>query len=84
MNATYRVIIEPDGKAFHGYVPALKGCHTWGKTMVETKKHLQEAIELFLESLVARNEPVPEDVSFESFTTVEIPKRSSKAARQYA
>lgn len=84
MNATYRVIIEPDGKVFHGYVPALRGCHTWGKTIAETKKHLTEAIEVYIESLVADKLPVPDDASFESFTTVEIPKRAAKPAREYA
>ncbi|MSR85742.1 type II toxin-antitoxin system HicB family antitoxin [Candidatus Uhrbacteria bacterium] len=48
MNATYRIIIEPDKKGFHGYVPALKGCHTWGKTIMETKRHLQEAMSLYI------------------------------------
>lgn len=84
MNATFRVIIEPDGKAFHGYVPALRGCHTWGKSIAETKKHLEEAIELYVEALVIKRQSIPVDVSFESFTTVEIPKRASKATRQYA
>ena len=40
---TYRVIIEPDGKTFHGHVPALPGCHTWGKDMDETREHLRDA-----------------------------------------
>ncbi len=49
---TYRTIIEPDDKLFHGYVPALPGCHTFGKTITETKKYLKEAIELYVESLM--------------------------------
>ena len=48
---TYRTIIEPDGKFFHGYVPALNGCHTYGKTITETKKFLKEAIELYIACL---------------------------------
>ena len=51
-HATYRTIIEPDGKYFHGYAPALPGCHTFGKTISETKKHLREAIEVYIETLV--------------------------------
>lgn len=50
-NVTYRTVIEPDAKGFHGYVPALRGCHTWGKTIAETQKHLKEAIELFAKTL---------------------------------
>ncbi|MEX0918814.1 MAG: type II toxin-antitoxin system HicB family antitoxin [Candidatus Paceibacterota bacterium] len=46
-NYTYRIIIEPDGKYFHGYVPALIGCHTYGRTLTETKKNLNQAISLY-------------------------------------
>lgn len=80
MSFTYRIIIEPDKKGFHGYVPALKGCHTWGKTLIETKQHLNEAIGVYIESLMAHGEAVPEDFSFESFETVEIKSRSRLAA----
>lgn len=52
---TFRTIIEPDGKYFHGYAPALLGCHTFGKTIAETKKRLREAIAVYLESLWAGN-----------------------------
>ena len=86
MNFTYRIIIEPDTKGFHGYVPALKGCHTWGQTIAETKKHLQEAIALYVESLVMHGEIVPVDASFESFETVEVPlaQKKKRVTRQYA
>lgn len=67
---TYRIIIEPDGKYFHAYVPALSGCHTFGKTITEAKKHVREAIAVYIESLQARGEGVPRDESFESFETV--------------
>ena len=46
---TLRVIIEPDGKRFHAYAPALPGCHTHGKTIAEAQKHIGEAIELYIE-----------------------------------
>ncbi len=72
-NYTYRVIIEPDGKYFHGYVPALPGCHTYGKNLNETKKNLNEAISLYVESLMEEKKKVPEDSSFESFETVILP-----------
>ena len=71
-NHTYRIIIEPDGKHFHGYVPALSGCHTFGKTIVDTKKNLKEALQLYLESLIADGQKITDDLSFESFETVSI------------
>ncbi len=87
MNHTYRIIIEPDAKGFHGYVPALKGCHTWGKTITETKKHLEQAMGLYLESLVAHGQPVPSEQSFESFATIQMkptPSKLKQRVREYA
>mgnify|MGYP001559707980 CR=1 FL=1 len=67
---TYRVIIEPDGKTFHGHVPALPGCHTWGKDMDETREHLRDAIDVYLKSLVEDKEPIPEDKGVEVIETI--------------
>ena len=69
---TFRVIIEPDGKYFHAYAPALPGCHTFCKTMMEAKKHAREAITAYLETLVKLGEAIPSDESFELFETVAI------------
>lgn len=49
---TYRTVIEPDDKGYHGFVPLLKGVHTSGKTIEETRKNLQEAIQCHLEGLL--------------------------------
>ena len=49
---TYRTIIEPDDKGYHWFVPLLKGVHTSGKTIEETKKNLDEAIRCHLEGLL--------------------------------
>jgi len=35
--------------AFHGYCPALRGCHTWARTQKWTVRHLREAIDLYVE-----------------------------------
>lgn len=72
MNLTYRTIIEPDGDGFHGYVPALKGCHTWGKDLKTVKKNLREAIICYIESLIAHKDDIPQDIGFEMFETFEI------------
>lgn len=70
-NYTFRIIIEPDEKGtFHGYVPALSGCHTFGATIEETRKNLKDAISVHVSSLIADGENVPQDNSFESFETV--------------
>ena len=46
----FTVLIEKDEDGvFVGSVPALKGCHTQGKTIDELLKNIKEAIELCLE-----------------------------------
>ena len=75
MSYTYRVIIEPDGKSFHAFVPALPGCHTFGKTIALAKKHAREAITVYIESLIMDGEQVPVDESFETFATVKLNKK---------
>lgn len=72
---TYRVIIEPDGKEFHGFVPVLTGCHTCGRTIQETKNRLNDAIALYLENLKARGKTLPKETSLESFETVTLSQK---------
>ncbi len=69
---TFRVIIEPDDKGYHGFAPLLKGVHTWGKNIEETKENLKEAIQCHLEGLAKDQVKPPrqEDTveSIETFT----------------
>ena len=56
----YRVTIEQDEDGiFVAEVPSLPGCISQGETRVEAIENVKEAIELYLESLEAHNEPVP-------------------------
>jgi predicted RNase H-like HicB family nuclease len=60
-NYTFRTIIEPDEKGYHGFVPLLKGVHTVGKTIEQTKKNLDEAIQCHLEGLIKDNIVPPQE-----------------------
>lgn len=75
---SFRTIIEKDGKYYHGYVPALPGCHTQGDTIEETRKNLREAMEGILEVMEKYGDPIPTDESFETIETVQI--KSSRSA----
>lgn len=56
-------------------VPALPGCVTYGKTLVEAKRMATDAIKAYLASLKKHNDPVPTDN--ESFiTSVDLPQSS--------
>ena len=53
------------------FVPALPGCHTQGQTLEETERNVKEAITLYLESLTAHGETIPEEgQSFQGRVTV--------------
>ncbi|MBA3924595.1 MAG: type II toxin-antitoxin system HicB family antitoxin [Nostocaceae cyanobacterium] len=51
---------EEDGGC-HAFCPALKGCHSQGDTFEETIENITEAIELYIESLIADNQPIPRE-----------------------
>jgi len=71
---TYRIIIEPDeNNTFHAFVPALPGCHTWGESLEEARKNIRDAIDVYLRSLRADGESIPEDRGVEVVETVPIP-----------
>jgi predicted RNase H-like HicB family nuclease len=57
---TYRILLnkEPEG-GFTVTVPALPGCITYGESMDEAIVNAKEAVELFLESLIAHGERIP-------------------------
>jgi predicted RNase H-like HicB family nuclease len=56
----YTVIfeLESDG-GYHAFCPTLEGCHSQGDTWGETVANITEAIEVYLESLLADNLPLP-------------------------
>jgi len=55
----FTVVIEPDDDAFHAYVPALPGCHSFGDTVEEARRNIAEAIALHAESMQEDEEPIP-------------------------
>ncbi|MFO1113782.1 MAG: type II toxin-antitoxin system HicB family antitoxin [Rhodospirillales bacterium] len=62
----YRVLIEQDEDgAFVVQVPALPGCISQGSSRDEALTNIREAIEGYLESLRAHDEPIPPAISEE-------------------
>lgn len=55
----FTVVIEPDEKGYHAFVPALPGCHSFGDTVEEAQTNILEAIEVHVESMIEDGEPVP-------------------------
>jgi predicted RNase H-like HicB family nuclease len=47
----FEVVFEPEEEGgYHVYCPALKGCHSFGRTKEEAREKIAEAIELWLET----------------------------------
>jgi predicted RNase H-like HicB family nuclease len=67
----YRVLIEQDEDGvFVAEVPALPGCLSQGQTRADALKNIQEAIEVYLESLKAHDEPIPPSIDEEVIEVV--------------
>lgn len=57
----YKIMLKPEPEGgFTVTFPSLPGCITYGDTLSEAKKMMaREAIELYIESLEAHNEYIP-------------------------
>lgn len=56
-------VVEQDKDGFYAYCPTLRGCHTQGDSIDEALTNLQEATELYIETL---SEKEIEDLHAES------------------
>ncbi len=70
---SYRVLLreEPEG-GYTVIVPTLPGCVTYGETIPEAVAMAKEAIEVYVESLIAHGEEIPTEESTLE-TTVMVP-----------
>jgi antitoxin HicB len=61
-NLTYKILLkkEPEG-SYTVTVPALPGCITYGENIDHAISMAKEAIELYVEHLKAKGNPVPDD-----------------------
>lgn len=65
----YKVVLTPEAKGGYSVAaPALPGCTSQGGTREEALSMIREAIEAYIESLVAHGDPVPGAVEIERVT----------------
>ncbi len=58
----YTIILEREADGgYHAFCPALPGCHTQGDSYDETLENIKDAIKLYLESLKAHHDPIPQE-----------------------
>ncbi len=59
----YTVVTRPDDNGtFVAYVPAIPGCHAWGRTPDEARSELRSVFEMIREELDEEGSPLPSDV----------------------
>ena len=52
---TYKtmVVIEQDNYGYYAFAPELEGCQTQGETLEKVMNNMQEAVELYVETLTS-------------------------------
>lgn len=59
----YTVVLRPDDNGtFVAYIPAIPGCHAWGKTSEEAWTELANVFAMMKEEYAQEGRPLPEDV----------------------
>ncbi len=59
----YTVVIRPDDNGtFVAYVPAIEGCHAWGRTPEEARAELANVFDMVAEEYRQAGKPLPPDV----------------------
>jgi len=59
----YTIVIRPDDNGtFVAYVPAIPGCHAWGRSPDEARAELTNVFEMIKEEYEAEGRPLPKDV----------------------
>lgn len=69
---TFRTIIQKDGKGFHGFVPSLPGCHTYGDSLEEVRANIKEAAQGWIEANLEQGWEIPTDEGIETIESVQI------------
>jgi predicted RNase H-like HicB family nuclease len=59
----YTIVIRPDDNGtFVAYVPAIPGCHAWGRAPDEARAELANVFEMIKEEYEEEGRPLPRDV----------------------
>jgi predicted RNase H-like HicB family nuclease len=68
----YLVVFEKGPTRFGAYVPDLPGCVAVAKTRREVKRLIREAIQLHVEDMRDRGDPIPEPTADSEFVELQL------------
>ena len=63
MKQKFLVVYEHGRRNYSGFAPDVPGCISTGKTLVEMRRMMREALESHLEFLASDGDPIPEPVT---------------------
>ena len=78
------IFVAQEEGGFTVEVPDLPGCISEGDTLEEAEKNIQEAIELYLETLEERRIPIPERQSCKTLRMNIVITRGDRKKKAYA
>jgi predicted RNase H-like HicB family nuclease len=67
----FPIVIEHDSNGYFVSCPALQGCYTQGNTYEEAMQNIADAVQLYIEDVVAQGSAIPE-IGTLSLTTLEM------------
>lgn len=67
---TFRTIIQKDGEGFHGFVPSLPGCHTYGNSIEDVRKNIKEAVVGWTQAQKELGWNIPSDEGIETIESI--------------
>ena len=67
----YLVVIEKGPASFGAYVPDLPGCVAVAKTRSQVKRLIREAIQLHVEDMRRRGDPIPKPSAASEFVELQ-------------
>jgi antitoxin HicB len=71
---------QPEDDGYLAHFPALPGCQTWGDTFEEAVRNAEEALSVYIETLAANGDPIPEDAITEGAISLGVMVRANIAA----
>jgi predicted RNase H-like HicB family nuclease len=67
----YLVVIEKGPKSYGAYVPDLPGCVAVAKTRQRVKRLIQEAVQLHVDDMRERGDPIPKPTAAIEFVELQ-------------
>jgi predicted RNase H-like HicB family nuclease len=63
----FTVVLRPDDNGtFVAYIPAISGCHAWGRSPQEAQAELVNVFEMIKEEYEAEGKPLPSDINLKA------------------